>query len=166
MSKKTIRRPYRYAYKDVATRVLATIPDSIRVYIPSPFEINSHNRYYLFSCKFLHPTMNVVSVLVNGEYIPITSRELYLAYLGGIHNVTFRKFLYEAMDINLMAVIQGKNGKDYFVVNPVYASHRNLELEPVSRIFGLTSRYCGSMEIDEKYILDNIKPQSDKRLEM
>lgn len=160
------RKPYRYSYRDIASRILATIPETVSVFIPSPFENNSLNKYYLLSCRYLHPELNLVCVDMIDRYVPITSKEIYMTYLGMIHPATYRKFIYEAMDINLLAIIQGKNGKDYFMINPVYASHRALDFNPLTKIFTATSRFSGEIEIDEKYITGKIKADSDKRMDM
>lgn len=160
------RKPYRYSYKDMATRIIATIPDSVQVFVAAPFENNSFNKYYLLSCRYLHPETNMVCVDTGEKYIPISSKEIYKMYLGVISDATYRKFTYEAMDINLLIVMQGKNGRDYFMINPVYASHKSLDFQSMTRFFTVTSKFSGNMEIDEKYIKDNIKPLSDKRLEM
>lgn len=163
---KNNRKPYRYNYKDMSARILATIPDNIQVYISSPFEVSAYNKYYLLSCRCLHPETNMVCVNTNEKYVPISSKEIYKMYLGVISDATYRRFIYEALDLNLIIVMQGKNGRDYFMINPVYASNKALEFNMIARYFTITSKFSGSIEIDEKYIRDNIKPISDKRLEM
>ena len=106
------RKPYRYSYKDMSSRILATIPDSVQVYIASPFENNSYNKYYLLSCRCLHPDTNMICVNAGDKYLPISSKEIYKMYLGVISDFTYRKFIYEAMDINLIIIMQGKFWRD------------------------------------------------------
>jgi len=162
--KKYNRKPYRYTYRDMATRILANIPDSISIYIPMPFESSSSNRYFLLSCRALHPETNFVSVYTGERYVPIASREIYMMYLGGIGGITFKKFLYEAMDINLIIEMLGKNGKNFYMMNPIYAAHKSMNFDSVVKFFAATSRFSGDVEIDENYIKEHILPNSEKRM--
>lgn len=163
------KKPYRYSYKSTASRILAVIPNNITVFIPSPFEYNALNKYYLLSCRKLHPDLNIVCVDMGDRYMPITCKEIYMAYLGISSRLTFRKFMGEAMDINMILTIKGKNDKEYFMINPVFASNNNVNFNVISTIFTATSRFSGEIEIDDKYLtskIEDIKKDSDKRMEM
>lgn len=160
------RKPYKYAYKDIATRIMSSIPENINIYIPMPFEYSSANKYFLLSCMYLHPDTNFVSVRTAERYIPLASRDIYMMYLGGIGPITFKKFLYEAMDINLMIEMLGKGGKNYYMINPVFAAHKNSDFNAITRFFSATSMFSGDIEVNEQYIKDHILPSSNKRMEI
>jgi hypothetical protein len=156
--------PYRYHYRSLASRIIATIPDNISIFIPAPFENISYNKYYLLLCRYLHPETNMVCIHDGSRIVPITSREVLKMYMGVVSYPTYRRFILEAMQLNLLMIVKAINEKEYYIINPVYASHKTLKFNEISKFFTVVSSFSGELIIDEKYIKNDIKSLSDERM--
>ncbi len=157
--------PKNYRCKSLTSKLLATIPNEIFVYVQAPFESVIYNKYYLMLCRHLHPKTNIICVHNGDRYVPVNSRESFMLYLGMLSSVAYRKFINAAMDINLLFMIEAYNDKRYYVINPVFATNRRVNFNAISTFFSIISSFGNAVTIDEKYVEDIIKPESDKRVD-
>ncbi len=159
-----LKYPKNYGKRSLTARMLATISPNIYVYIPAPFESVIYNKYYLMLCRHLDPDTNIVCVMNDSRYVPVNTKEALMMYLSILSPISYKRFINACFEINLMMIIEAFNDKVYYVINPVFACHKILNFQSISKFFSLVSSFGMDLVIDEKYVKDVIKPQSDDRI--
>ncbi len=100
----------------------------------------------------------------DSRYVPVNTKEALMMYLSILSPISYKRFINACFEINLMMIIEAFNDKVYYVINPVFACHKILNFQSISKFFSLVSSFGMDLVIDEKYVKDVIKPQSDDRI--
>lgn len=141
------RKKYLYHYQDVAYSALNEVPEHIEIFQSKPFDNNLFNKYYLMMCRALHPMTNIVCVNNGAKLIAINSKQTMKIYLGGISDATFKRFICEAMEINIIFIIQARNDRYYYLINPAYAACKNLSYKQLFEVFAVISDFSRTMDL-------------------